>query len=180
MNSRISNRSSTQPATGQAGFALLEILIAMVVIALWLLAHAGLQMNALKFQSSSQSRLTALSLASDLGERMEANKSAARAGGYAYSAAESASAVDRDCTTASCSPSLLAEYDLQQWSARAKGALPSASLAVNKVSVAGEETTYTISIAWSESAGSRYASASSATAPSNEVLSLVTTKVIHE
>lgn len=169
-----------RPASPRVGgFALLEVLIAMVVIALWLLAHAGLQLNSLKFQKSAQSRLVALSLASDLGERMEANGQGARGGDYVLGATSAAATPARNCVSLSCTPSQMADYDLAQWRTRAVSALVLDSLQVEDATPAGGLTTYTITMSWKEAAGNRrYASGQGASAPVEEVFTLVTTKVV--
>jgi type IV pilus assembly protein PilV len=154
----------------------------MVVIALWLLANAGLQLNALKFQQSAQSRLTALTLTSDLIERMEANVRGARDGAYALAATNASIAVNRDCAANSCSPAELAAFDIAQWTTRAATALVLNTIQVEDATPAGGLRTYNITMSWREAAGNRrYAPAdgqSGGTAPTEEVLTLVTTKVI--
>ncbi len=58
---------------GAAGFTLLEVLIAIVVVALGLLGLAGLQVFALKNNQSASLRVAATNLTTDIIERMKAN-----------------------------------------------------------------------------------------------------------
>ena len=47
---------------GAKGVAMIEVLIGMLMIALWLLSSAGLQASTLKFQKSSGARMSAMTL----------------------------------------------------------------------------------------------------------------------
>jgi type IV pilus assembly protein PilV len=157
---------------------MIEVLIGMLLIALWMLSSAGLQVGALKFQKSAESRLTAIALASELGERMEANYAGARAGSYALAATDAATAAGADCTTTSCAPDALAAFDLAQWTTRAVSALKLTQVSIVDATPAGGVTTYTISISWDEQRGRQtYADAASAP-PKTETMSYVTTKVV--
>jgi type IV pilus assembly protein PilV len=67
----------------QHGFSLLEILVAMIIIAIGILGVAGIQVTALKFTKGSESRMNAVQMSYDLIDRMRANKPGARGGEYA-------------------------------------------------------------------------------------------------
>ena len=67
---KIIKQSSTR---AQGGATLIEILIAVVVMAAGLLGLAGLQMNSLQYQKTSSSRSEAAQGVYDLGERIRAN-----------------------------------------------------------------------------------------------------------
>jgi type IV pilus modification protein PilV len=160
------------------GVAMIEVLIGMLLIALWMLSSAGLQLGALKFQKAAESRLTAVALASELGERMEANYAGAQAGNYVLDETAAATTAATDCTTATCAPGALAAFDLAQWTTRAVSALKLSQVSIVDATPAGGVTTYTISISWNEPRGRQtYADAASAP-PSTETMSYVTTKVV--
>ncbi|MBC3882545.1 type IV pilus modification protein PilV [Undibacterium sp. LX40W] len=57
----------------QKGTTLIEIMVAIVVMAIGLLGLASLQLNALKYQKTASQRSEAVQAAYDLGERMRAN-----------------------------------------------------------------------------------------------------------
>lgn len=57
----------------QAGMTLIEVLIAMLILAVGLLAGAGLQLNALKYTHSALMSTQASFIAQDLLDRMRAN-----------------------------------------------------------------------------------------------------------
>ena len=61
------------------GVSLIEVLIAIVIASIGLLALAGVNTAAIRYTKMSQYRGTATLLANDLGERMRANKAGAGA-----------------------------------------------------------------------------------------------------
>ena len=78
-----SSTTRRRPRCGrQAGASLIEILIAVLVLAVGLVGLAALQASALQANHGSHLRSVATHLAYDIGDRMRANREAARAGGY--------------------------------------------------------------------------------------------------
>jgi type IV pilus assembly protein PilV len=126
---------------------MLEILITLFLLTMWLLASAGVQSSSLQFNKSAQFRTQAVYLATELAERMQANKTAAVAGTYVYSGDTGTSSTN--CTSAICSPDALAAFDLAEWSGRVTAVLPNASVSVSTAAVANP-ITYTILISWSD------------------------------
>jgi type IV pilus assembly protein PilV len=131
------------------GFSLIEVLVTMLLISLALLGTSGLQAYALKLNQGGQFRTQAVVLASDLSERMEANKAAAVAGNYVYTCPSAATVASSACgpTGAACSPSALATYDLLQWQATVASTLPQSTCSVVQT-IPGNPSTYTITLAW--------------------------------
>lgn len=66
----------------QRGASLIEVLVAVVILAVGLLGVAGMQMSALRSNQSAYERSVATFLASSIAERMSANRAAALAGQY--------------------------------------------------------------------------------------------------
>lgn len=62
-----------QPARRVGGFTFIEVLVAMLVLGVAVLAFAGLQVRALETTSVSHLRAQAMGVAADLAERMRAN-----------------------------------------------------------------------------------------------------------
>lgn len=131
------------------GFSMIEVLVTMLLISLALLGTSGMQAYALKMNQGGQFRTQAVLLASDLAERMEANRSAAVAGNYVYTCPSPPVATSTACgpTGAACVPSALATYDLLQWQATVASQLPQSTCSVVQ-STTGNPSTYTISISW--------------------------------
>lgn len=66
----------------QSGFGMIEVLVAVLVLAIGLLGVAALQANALKTNHSALQRSQATMLAYLMLDAMRANRAAARAGNY--------------------------------------------------------------------------------------------------
>jgi len=164
----------------QRGFSMIEILITLVIIAIAMLGTAGLQLNAMKLNKGSQSRTQAIFLASDIAERMEANKAAAIAGNYEIAAITSAvSTTAVDCASSFCTAADLAAWDIRQWELTIQGVegdltrpplLPRAEWKIVRTADAdcptaltGNPSTYCIFIRWTERRGeANYAATNSA------------------
>ena len=108
-----------------AGFTLLEVLIAIVVVAFGLLGLAGLQVFALKNNTSASQRVTATNLATDIIDRMKANFQGVVAGGYNQSSTGSYNTQVTSCNQpGGCGFAALAQNDLYEWSRQVSAALP--------------------------------------------------------
>ena len=144
---------------------MIEILITLVLVAIAILGTAGLQLNALRLNKGSQSRTQAIFLATDMVERMEANKAAAFAGNYVLLATSASSVASTNCSTAICDSPTLATWDLSQWGQTISTLLPQASWAITQTQV-GNATTFTpaiyqIVIQWQERGDAKVAGSSS-------------------
>lgn len=107
------------------GFTMLEVLIAILVTSIGLLGVAGMQAFALKNTHSASLRLTASMLATDMIDRMHANKSGSRYGWYDKPALAAYTTAVANClTTAGCTSQELATNDLNEWSQRVASSLP--------------------------------------------------------
>jgi type IV pilus assembly protein PilV len=126
-----------------AGFTLVETMVAMVVMSVGMLGIAALYVEGLKAGRTSIYRTEAVSLASDLADRIRANPTAVAA--YAGAGANNncvAGGVD-------CAPAQLAQDDLFRWRQDVVARLPAG--AANIVVAAGAPTnTYTITVTWTE------------------------------
>jgi len=110
-------------APASTGFSLIEVLIAVAVLAIGLLAVAALQIQGVRQNFDSYARSQAVMLANDFVERMYANKPGADLGNYADSDTDAFDcATDTPpaqlCGTQSdaetpeiCTPSQIAVYD---------------------------------------------------------------------
>ncbi|MEI6267316.1 MAG: type IV pilus modification protein PilV [Methylococcaceae bacterium] len=127
-----------------AGFTLIEVLIAMVVLAVGLLGLAGLQVTSLRNNQSAYNRSQATQLAYELADRMRAN--AAGQATYTAILPSSATAKATCLTTSGCSPAEMAENDLFEWNRAVKNNLPSGIGTLPPPSA----KVYTISITWDD------------------------------
>jgi type IV pilus assembly protein PilV len=100
----------------QTGFTLLEILIAIVVVAFGLLGLFGLQAKAQKAETESYERTQALVLIQDIADRMNANRTDAFSQAYV-----TVSPVGGGGKLTDCSAKIGADLDLCEWGNLLKG-----------------------------------------------------------
>ena len=121
-----------QSTVAQSGVSLIEVLIAIVIASIGLLALAGVNASSIRYTKMSQYRGTATLLATDLGERMRANLAGRASYGlgddFATQAALPAApaaichptSVLTNPYTVQCSAAQLAADDLQTWRVRVR------------------------------------------------------------
>lgn len=101
------------------GFSLVELMVAVLILAVGLIGLAGLQVAGLRSNQVAYYRSIATQLAYDMTDRMKANVVGVQNGNYNNGAAGTA-----DCKTSMCTPAELAEYDLATWNAALSSKLP--------------------------------------------------------
>lgn len=102
------------PTNRQCGFSLIEILISVLILSIGLLGLAGLQLTALRNNTSAYNRSLATNLAYDIGDRMRANKIAANAGAYLTDIGDGPSNAG-SCVATNCDGGGMAAFDLDEW-----------------------------------------------------------------
>lgn len=125
----------------QRGAGLIEVLVAVLVLAVGLLGVAGLQLVSLRNNHSAALRSQAVVMAYDALDRMRANRTAALTGSYAIAFTDPAPA----CTT------VVAACDLREWK-QALSTLPSGQGAITS-SIVGGRTQFTVTVQWDDSRG---------------------------
>jgi type IV pilus assembly protein PilV len=117
----------------EAGFSLVEVLVAMFIVAMGILALAGLLQASTRYAKMSELRSTATLLANDIADRIRANPmgGAVGPGGYDLTDAAFPSLLPpphAPCTaSAPCGPVDLARVDLAVWTTRVRATLPRGS-----------------------------------------------------
>jgi type IV pilus assembly protein PilV len=115
------------------GFSLVEVLVAMFVVAMGILALAGLLQAATRYAKMSELRSTATLLANDIADRIRANPVGGALGDTGYDRTgdtfpSAAAPPHAACTSAApCGPSDLARADLADWTSRLRATLPKGS-----------------------------------------------------
>lgn len=109
--------TAIRPPEHQHGFSLLEVLIALLVLAVGILGVAGLQGSSLRNTYSAHLRSQATSIAQDMMERLRANRSYVFAAedNYRVALEDAPTGEAANCATASCTDAELAAYDKDQW-----------------------------------------------------------------
>lgn len=137
----------------QAGFSLLEVMIAIVIIGVGVLGIAALQTTSSVMTESSVHRGQAAALATEIVERMRVNLAEAKAGNYDISVLPT---LTRNCIGPSrdCSTSELKEHDLRVWSDRVAALLPSGNATISSSADNGiDPVDITVTLQWDDSRG---------------------------
>lgn len=116
-----------QPLSRQLGMALLEALVALVILAFGVLGLLWLHQQALVQQRQQLMRAVAAGIADDVAERMRLN--APQSGLYAKTWGSSTTAAP-DCTHTACTRQDLAAWDKQQLQQALQTQLPEGDAAV--------------------------------------------------
>ncbi|MGB1270710.1 MAG: type IV pilus modification protein PilV [Endozoicomonas sp.] len=105
-----------------AGVGLIEVLVTLLVIAIGVLGMAGLHSRSLQYQQAAYIQSQATFLASDMLDRIQANRAQARTSNlYQVGLNQSvySQCLQKDypdsCETGGCTPEQLAVYDVLQW-----------------------------------------------------------------
>lgn len=112
----------------QAGFNLIEVLLAFLILSIGLLGVAGMQTTAMKASHTAMLKTVAISKVQDIAERIRANTEADLKD---YELGSGGAGTDRNCddrgspAAVECTPKELADNDLFVWkNSLTNGALP--------------------------------------------------------
>lgn len=153
--------NTTPTGVRSAGFTLIEIMVALIVMSIGLLGVAGLQAVSSQYKLNSWARSSISSLTSDIAERIRVNSDAAGTNalqggvtspssyrlnasdsGFTWTAQQSASlTVGTDCETSACSSTDRATYDMLVWRQKVRDALPQGAVWLSGDRGAGFEVT---------------------------------------
>ena len=97
-------------AINQSGYSLIEVLVAVVIIAVGILGIAGLQVISIQQNRSAMIRAEATKYAADILDRIRVNRGQTYEIGIATDPA-----TPQDCRTMACSPSQMRDFDLNYW-----------------------------------------------------------------
>ncbi|WP_097461453.1 type IV pilus modification protein PilV [Mangrovitalea sediminis] len=127
-------------ARASAGFTLVEVLVALVVIAFGLLGMAALQANTLSTTSGARYESIVAVEAQSMADAITANPGYWADGLFSTTPISvtsknsttvlsdpTLSSITKDCSSSTCSPTELASYDLRQWGDDLRQQIPGAS-----------------------------------------------------
>lgn len=140
-------KEKTKAMKYHSGFTLLEILVALVVLAIGLLGAAGVMLNSTRMASSSYLNAAAQQFAYEITDKMRANQTGLQSGGYALASGASAT-YSTDCSQNTCSAADMAKYDLALWLAEVQ-TLPNGAGTIT-TSASGSVTNVTVNISWGD------------------------------
>ncbi|WP_432731966.1 type IV pilus modification protein PilV [Variovorax sp. W6] len=124
----------------QAGFSMIEALVALLVLSLGLLALAGFQIRVLSDSVGASNQSIAMQLAGDMADRIRANPVASAAAASPYVVDWSPADEEEpkpSCVSASCNAAELAAHDLWSWKRAVAAALPGGLADVQEKATAG-------------------------------------------
>ena len=140
------SRDNKYTLKNNRGFTLLEVLIALLVLSIGLLGLAALQTTGLRSNQMASMRTQATQIAYDITDRMRANPVGTTDGNYVVDNGTHPT-ITTDCTSANCSTSQLATFDLAQW----KDAIVLLPGGLGEIAqTAADPLTHTITIRWDE------------------------------
>lgn len=134
--------NTSRPVHGsrrQRGLSLIEVLIAMLILAIGLLGIAAMQAITLRNSQSAFDRTQAVVLSYAMLDRMRANASAARAGSYNLS----------ETCTAPTTTTTLIQNDQRQWIQELRSTMGDATTTCGTISCAA--SVCTITVKWNDS-----------------------------
>ena len=141
-----------------AGFTLVEVLVALVVLSIGMLGIAALYLEGLRASRDALVRSQAVALAADMTDRIRANRYIPVGAGK-YDPALITAALVAACETAgsTCTPAQMYANDLYRWQQAAQAALPAGNASVAFAFV-NSQPTYTITVTWTQPGDSNTAS----------------------
>lgn len=135
----------------QRGVGMVEIMVALLVLAIGVLGYAGLQLSALRGAETAHIRSQATMLARNALERMNVNPGSdyGNADWSQYSAtAGSAPAGRDDCITQACDSAAMMAWDIQQLTWLAANNLPAGRMVVTSCSPIAGATSQCVLVSW--------------------------------
>jgi len=144
-------RLKTNTLTGSkrvAGFTLVEVLIALIIMSVGMLGIAGLYVHSMQAGRTSLFRHHAVTLAGDIADRIRANP---RAGAAYMAAGANSNCVDGGIN---CTPAAMAANDAFLWGLQAADTLPTGTVVIT-FDNGPIPPTYVILVQWNEPEGAR-------------------------
>ncbi|WP_081405784.1 type IV pilus modification protein PilV [Acinetobacter sp. TTH0-4] len=133
--------------TNQKGVGLIEVLVALLVLAIGVLGFVALQYRAVEATSEAINRVQGINIARDLAERMRANRDGLADYKTQLGTAANQSDSAINCMTSACSAVQLADFDVSQVTTKA-GTL---GMTVNMLTCAGNsDGRNCIYVAWGD------------------------------
>lgn len=137
----------------QTGVGMVEIMVALLVLAIGVLGYAGLQLNALHGAEAAHTRAQATLLARDALERMKVNPGSDYTTGSWSSQSSAPGAVPPDrtaCITTPCDSAAMLAWDVKQLTWLAANNLPAGRIAVASCSDLSGAASQCVLVSWDD------------------------------
>ena len=131
----------------QRGVGMMEILVALLILAIGVLGFVALQYRALEASAESTNRVQAITIARDLAERIRVNRNAFTTYRTELGTAANQKAYKTNCLTTNCSNTDLADFDVSQIVSRAT----TFGMTMNIMNCTGTNNRSCIYVAWGDS-----------------------------
>lgn len=129
-----------------SGFTLIEVLVAMTILAIGLLGVASLQANSLRNNQNAYYRSVATQFAYNIADRIRVNQVESQKGITSkYLSSPAKAKAKSSCTTNGCTPAEFAENDLFIWYSALTTELP-----LGRGTITYKAGVYTVTISWDE------------------------------
>ena len=132
-----------------AGFTLVEVLVALVILTVGMLGIASLLLSSLQSSRMASSRTQAVNLASDIIERIRANRGA----GTTYDTTVTPTpTLVANCETAgqTCTTVQMAQNDLSRWQTSIAATLPGGTGTISVQPITTAVFEYTVTVDWTQ------------------------------
>lgn len=139
------------PAVSRNGFTLIEVLVALVIVAIGLLGFASLQMTGMQRIEQSRAGRAGTTALRNLSERVSAMPAAARSHLFDFDNLATGSAPEApNCADSAqnCTDSQRAKFELKNWYSEVQTSLSSPRFSVASVLTTEGSTRMTISLIW--------------------------------
>jgi type IV pilus assembly protein PilV len=127
-----------------SGFSLIEVLIAITLLALGLLGVARLQASTIGYNHGAYLRSQATLQIYDMADRMRSNVPGVVAGSYN---ALTGIPADPGCLSTGCTPAQMATLDAFEWNTNNQSLLPTGT---GTVTGTGSNSVFTVTVTWTE------------------------------
>ena len=131
----------------QRGVGMMEILVALLILAIGVLGFVALQYRALEASAESTNRVQAITIARDLAERVRVNRNAFTTYRTELGTAANQKEYKTNCLTTNCSNTDLADFDVSQIVSRAT----TFGMTMNIMNCTGTNNRSCIYVAWGDS-----------------------------
>lgn len=121
----------------QRGVGLIEVLVAVLVLATGILGLVSMQLTAKRTGNEALQRITAVYLAQGLTEKMRMNSKQLTAYILDWSQGDAVPTAGTDCSANTCTAEELAAYDLNQWIRELQGAAELRPVAGSNINTGG-------------------------------------------